>query len=432
MSKSMKRSVLSWVLACAAIATSACSAHVGQADPSVVGPALVATQPEIAQSGGGSAWKSVAYAFPGASVLYDITSGPDGNIWFTDFYGASIGRIDMSGKVKRFPTPTTGSEPYAITAGPDGNLWFTEQGPANQVGRITTAGVITEFAVTINGTSYHPGNGIVTGPDHNLWFTTKSSNAIIRMTTAGVMTSFTNPNNCAGSRITVGSDGDLWYTLNCFAVERLTTAGVFTQYALPGEQAADIASASDDDLYFTEAGDHNVGKITTGGVVTLFTSPQYVFSRGIARVGNQVWFVDEGSGPNEFGRLNIPSDTFAKPLTPKPAPLKPCCAEFLTAGSDGNVYFTMDNAHVGVYVAMAMKLAPRSATLSVNGTQMFTVSEKKYGGTWTASTSDSGIATVAPGQSSDEFVVTAHATGSCKITIKDDTGNSAVAKITVT
>ena len=34
--------------------------------------------------------------------------------------------------------------PFALTTGPDGNLWFSEQG-SNQLGRITPAGIFTEF-----------------------------------------------------------------------------------------------------------------------------------------------------------------------------------------------------------------------------------------------------------------------------------------------
>ena len=44
-----------------------------------------------------------------------------------------------------FPIPTINSSPYDITAGPDGALWFTE--PGVKIGRITTAGVITEYPV---------------------------------------------------------------------------------------------------------------------------------------------------------------------------------------------------------------------------------------------------------------------------------------------
>jgi streptogramin lyase len=42
--------------------------------------------------------------------------------------------------------PTAGSSPTSITVGPDGALWFTEQ-TGNKIGRITTAGVITEYPI---------------------------------------------------------------------------------------------------------------------------------------------------------------------------------------------------------------------------------------------------------------------------------------------
>src|SRR5262249_43425841 len=56
------------------------------------------------------------------------------------------------------------SNPQGITSGPDGNLWFTQQA-AKQVGRITTAGAITAFPVT-----GHPFE-ITTRPDLAIWFT---------------------------------------------------------------------------------------------------------------------------------------------------------------------------------------------------------------------------------------------------------------------
>jgi streptogramin lyase len=42
-----------------------------------------------------------------------------------------------------FPIPTPNSQPLGITPGPDGALWFTEN-EGNKIGRITTAGAITE------------------------------------------------------------------------------------------------------------------------------------------------------------------------------------------------------------------------------------------------------------------------------------------------
>ena len=50
--------------------------------------------------------------------------------------------------ITEFTVPTSASNPYQIVTGPDGNLWFTEEGAA-KIGRITTAGIITEFTAGI-------------------------------------------------------------------------------------------------------------------------------------------------------------------------------------------------------------------------------------------------------------------------------------------
>ena len=47
-------------------------------------------------------------------------------------------------QITEFGVPDPDSRPTGITAGPDGALWFTEAG-ANQIGRITTSGAVTEF-----------------------------------------------------------------------------------------------------------------------------------------------------------------------------------------------------------------------------------------------------------------------------------------------
>src|SRR5262252_6287005 len=53
------------------------------------------------------------------------------------------------------------NRPQGITRGPDGNLWFTETS-TDRIGRITPAGVVTEFSAGIT-----PGSGpneITAGP----------------------------------------------------------------------------------------------------------------------------------------------------------------------------------------------------------------------------------------------------------------------------
>lgn len=103
-----------------------------------------------------------------------ITSGPDGNLWFTEWGGNKIGRITPRGSVTEFSLPTLNSQPASITAGPDGNLWFTEYG-ANKVGRITASGAIAEFSVP---TPNSRPAGITADREGNLWFTEFATGSI--------------------------------------------------------------------------------------------------------------------------------------------------------------------------------------------------------------------------------------------------------------
>src|SRR5262249_48734043 len=67
-----------------------------------------------------------------------ITTGPDGNLWFTETNGnpQHIGQINPTTHVvTEFPTPTAASTPVGITTGPDGNLWFAEA-IGNQIGQL--------------------------------------------------------------------------------------------------------------------------------------------------------------------------------------------------------------------------------------------------------------------------------------------------------
>src|SRR2546429_9456079 len=73
-----------------------------------------------------------------------ITTGPDGNLWFTA--GTDIGRITTTGSGTVFPVPLATGEPQFITAGPDGKLKVADFG-GNGIRRISNAGSFTEFPI---------------------------------------------------------------------------------------------------------------------------------------------------------------------------------------------------------------------------------------------------------------------------------------------
>jgi virginiamycin B lyase len=53
---------------------------------------------------------------------YGIAAGPDGNLWFMETNANQIGRITPTGTITEYPVPTTSSAPSFIAPGPDGYL----------------------------------------------------------------------------------------------------------------------------------------------------------------------------------------------------------------------------------------------------------------------------------------------------------------------
>jgi streptogramin lyase len=84
--------------------------------------------------------------------------------------------------VQLFNVPSADSGLHHIVAGPDGALWFTER-TAGNVGRITTAGQISEYPIPNNASGLQD-----TGPDQivasggALWFLTDIGESVYRVT----------------------------------------------------------------------------------------------------------------------------------------------------------------------------------------------------------------------------------------------------------
>ena len=298
----------------------------------VVGAGLVAVQP-VPPAAVGAAGETVT-KFPDATINQPtgIVTGPDGNLWFTNFAGNSIGRITPAGVVTRF-TDATISGPEGITAGPDGNLWFTNGNFAGQsIGRITPAGVVTRFT----DPSISTPEGITAGPDGNLWFTNRGGHSIGRITPVGIVTSFSDVSIVSPSEIAAGPDGNLWYTtlLDGNSIGRITTAGVITNFTDPKIHVPlGIAAGPDGNLWFTNVNDNSIGRITPTGVVTTFHDATV----------HAPWYITAGPDGNMwFGNLSNASVGRISPagiVTDVPD----ATIDFpsgITTGPDGNIWFT--------------------------------------------------------------------------------------------
>ena len=148
-----------------------------------------------------------AYCTPAlASCILDgITAGPDGALWFTEYNGNVIGRITTAGVFTEYTLPQGGSEPFWITTGPDGNLWFTDM---RQQDRQNHAGWCDHRIRPTNSGFPLRHHG---GPGWCAVVQRVPCNEVGRITTAGAITYFTvAASGSDGWGITTGPDGNLW------------------------------------------------------------------------------------------------------------------------------------------------------------------------------------------------------------------------------
>src|SRR6202165_3901728 len=303
---------------------------------------------------------ATAYRVPTyGGALLGIVAGPDGNLWFAD--GLAIGKVTTSGVFTLYTIPTTNSFPYGIAAGPDGNLWFTEDG-ANKVAKVTTSGVFTEYTIpTANSSPY----GIAAGPDGNLWFA-EGAGKVAKVTTSGVFTEYAIPTaNSYPNGIAAGPDGKLWCAEGgANKVAKATTSGAITEYALPTANAYpnDIAAGPDGNLWFTESAASKVAKVTTSGVFTEYpvpaaSSPPYAITGG---PDGNVWFTEtRGGGGGGCGFVSfafvgaVAKVTTSGVLTEYRVNTATSGPLGITAGPDGNLWFTEDRANKVARVTMS-------------------------------------------------------------------------------
>ncbi|MDX6619041.1 MAG: virginiamycin lyase [Gaiellales bacterium] len=205
---------------------------------------------------------------------HGIVAGPDGNLWFTETSASRVGKMTTAGVLLAEYPLAAGRNPYEITAGPDGNLWFTEHTGGGALGRITTSGVVTEFPGTPPGMTVGQPTGITAGPDGNLWFTENADpGAIGRMSPSGVLTEYKAglTNDRRPVDIVAGNDGSLYFSEHTGSgtIGKVTTAGVISELAGgPSSAPFGVTVGGDGNIWFTEDGADIVGRLAGPGATT--------------------------------------------------------------------------------------------------------------------------------------------------------------------
>jgi virginiamycin B lyase len=262
-----------------------------------------------------------------------LTAGPDGNLWFPlqqQEGGAQIVRLTTGGGLTDFPLTGGYTNSTALTVGPDGNLWFVDSitysypyGFGSQyytqsaaVAQITPSGAITEYPLN---SQYSSTSDLTVGPDGNLWFTESSPGSgggraasVVQITPAGKITTFALPTtNNVVSGLTDGPDGNLWFSASTSTssnasslIGQITPKGVVTEFGLPGTyfNASALTTGSDGNLWFSN---HTTAPVTssTGSIA-------------IGRITPTGGFTEYSLSPKVSGTSTV------------------------TAGPDGNLWFS--------------------------------------------------------------------------------------------
>jgi streptogramin lyase len=414
-SKGMRTSVLS--IGLAALLLTACqSVRTLTTEPGN----YVNARPQVVQPGQRPHWEFFPVQTSYGDFAGQITGGFTDSVWYTAEGSNAIGRVAMDGTTVAYKVPTPNSFPLGITKGPDGQIWFTES-QANQIGSLSMAGTFSEFALPTDSQPLW----ITTGPDGNLWFTEQAGQHIGRMTTTGIVTEFGS--DTGYRRIVSGPDGNLWFTDMPDKVGKISTSGVITLYTLPTSQFPDgITVGGDGNIWFVNELAPLLGKITTSGTVS-----EYPGCSGITDSGSTI-----AAGPDGKLYATLLNNTAIMQFT-----LSGACRRLafqtrytnpgaIATGPDGNLWFTGFPIHgntpkIGVYIVRVLSAAPSTLTFTAPGqTQLVTISEANYTGTWTASSSNAMIATVTPTSKSNVFQVMSVGVGSTSIIIADQDQNS--------
>jgi streptogramin lyase len=275
------------------------------------------------------------------------------------------------------------------------------------------ATVIAEFPTPTAGSTPQ---GITVGSDGNLWFTEfTGGNRIGQSTPAGAITEFTGLTG-APFWITSGPDGNLWITeSSASAIGVLSTAGaVVGEFPVPtaGSLPDQIAPGPDGNMWFTEYVGNQIGRITPAGVITEFPIP----SAGagptaiVAGSDGNLWFAEQAG--NRIGRITTKGAvTEFGPVGSLPAGM--------AAGPDGNVWFTEFNGNQIGRITMAGVITEYAVTTA--GSEPASIAAGPDGNLWFTEYAGNKIGRMSPaGEMLAEFALPTAGSGPNAITTGPD------------
>ena len=219
------------------------------------------------------------------------------------------------GALTEYKIPSHHSQAYTIAPAGDGNLYFSESA-TNKIGRITTAGVITEFSA---GGGTGP-NDIRTGPDGRAWFETYGPDTIGRIDYDGSVQLYPIPSPTGHPEQIVGDAkrNAVWFAeAHNQAIGEFSLASkTFTEFPVPpptsGLTVHPFAVALDKagNVWFSDTTNNQVDEMSGSGTILQRLNVPAPLGPGSATLwrmtlgaeGN-LWLVEISGGPKSFGAV---------------------------------------------------------------------------------------------------------------------------------
>ena len=355
----------------------------------------------------------------------------NGDIWFTEPTANTIGVFNTttnSVSHQIFTTATNANPPeIAATTGPHAAIWFSVRaagnvGMSNPSNPSDTPTISTFFS---NGGPLPSTVGIAVDSANNLWLTAPAGNELIEIAAGSTTPTLTtvvpvSPSILGfqnfDSAIITGPGGTLYFTeATTNAGGTLTasgigsynpTTGTFSQILLPTaggvQKPSGLALGPDGNIWFTESVPNAGGSgfvssavgvinVNNGNSIKEFSTPAGSQPSGItAGPDGNVWFTETGAGavgfvnvaglsnPSEYtlgGTIAIPTAGHAGGVLSNPAPVG------ITAGTDGRLWFADKSGAIGVLTPthFVVTTQPRSP-VSAGGGFGFTVKAEDSSG----------------------------------------------------
>jgi streptogramin lyase len=286
--------------------------------PFAASPALAPARPEALTDKG----TLIQYALPITPT--HLIAAPNGQIWYSSFFGSAIGNLDPATLVSRLYKLPEEKSVFGVQVDAAGNVWYSTANAAggnDAVGRLNAVtNLISEWRLPRNHFGLH-----VDPATQNVWFVSKgtASDQVVRLApqtsqlTLWNLSPYTDTYN-----LDIAPNGEVWFTVQprgLQGVGRLVpSTGQVTVWKMPSPAARpfQLHVVSPNEVWLTEfdASGNSVSRLTPGTnrlarylVPTANSGPG-----GVIKIGDRVWFTEYDG--NKVGRLD-PADAAAQEVT---------------------------------------------------------------------------------------------------------------------